>query len=54
MEEITNIVRQAFAGMALTGADIFNIFFSLLLAFLTRPGDFASLQDHPSRGQLWN
>jgi len=34
MEEISNIIRQAFAGMALTGADIFNIFFSLLLAFL--------------------
>ena len=34
MEELTNIIRQAFAGMALTGADIFNIFFSLLLAFL--------------------
>jgi len=34
MEEITNTIRQAFAGMAMTSADIFNIFFSLLLAFL--------------------
>lgn len=34
MEEIINIVRQAFARMALTSDDVFNLFFSLLLAFM--------------------
>jgi hypothetical protein len=34
MEKIINIIRQAFAGMAMTSEDVFIIFFSLLLAFV--------------------
>lgn len=34
MDKIINIIRQAFASMAMTSEEVFNIFFSLLLAFL--------------------
>lgn len=34
MDKIINIIRQAFAGMAMTSEDVFIIFFSLLLAFV--------------------